>query len=126
MTHTSTALSSVDILNGSLERWALAFWSSLTPKPDSPIVWEKLVVEAARDDFRPLVQEYYDEDGKLARRMLFENYRKNGDDRNYPYLWRMENLQEKGRYTEIRVKSMKFLKTLPDSRFTIRAMKLGR
>lgn len=105
----------------------VATWRvTLTPRPESPVVWEKIVVEAARDDFRPLVQEFYDEDMKLARRMVFTDYRKLDDGRNYPFVWRMENVQEKGRYTEIRVKSMEFLKTLPESRFSVRSLKQGR
>jgi len=98
----------------------------LKPRPDSPVVWDRLVVEVAQDDYRPLRQEYYDEKGKLARRMIFGDYRKMDDQRNYPYLWRMENLQEKGRITEIRVLQMEFKDSLPKRRFSIRALKRAR
>jgi len=97
----------------------------LTPKPDSPVVWAKLVVEAARDDFRPLRQEFYNDQGKLARVMWFKDYRKMDDGRLYPFLWRMENRLEKGRYTEIKVLNLKFLDRIPKRRFTIRALKRG-
>ena len=107
---------------GQVKTWRI----ELIPKPDSPVVWEKLVVETAQDDYRPLVQEYYDEKGKLARRMVFDDYRKLDDGRNYPYVWRMENLQEKGRYTEIRVLKMEFKDSLPKKRFSIRALKRAR
>jgi len=98
----------------------------LTPKPDSPVVWEKVVVEVAQDDYRPLRQEYYDEKGKLARVMLFQDYRKMDDGRNYPFKWRMNNLQEKDRHTEIRVLEMEFKDKLPKKKFSIRALKKGR
>ena len=98
----------------------------LTPKPDSPVVWEKVVVEVAQDDFRPVRQEFYDEKGKLARVMLFQDYRKMDDGRNYPFKWRMDNLQEKGRYTEIRVLKMEFKDKLSKKKFSIRALKKGR
>jgi outer membrane lipoprotein-sorting protein len=102
---------------------------TLVPKPDSPVVWEKEVVEVAQDDYRPLRQEYYDEKGKLARVMIFEDFKPmtiDGEERLYPYLWRMENMQEKGRYTEMRVKSMKFTDKMSKKRFSIRALKKGR
>ncbi len=102
---------------------------TLVPKPDSPVVWEKEVIEVAQDDLRPLRQEYYDEKGRLARVMRFEDFRPmtiDGEERLYPYLWRMENKQESGRYTEMRVKSMEFKATMSTKRFSIRALKKGR
>lgn len=98
----------------------------LVPKPDSPVVWEKLVLEMAQDDYRPFRQEYYDEKGNLARVMHFKDYRKMSDGRLYPFVWRMENLQEKGRFTEMRVKNMEFKESLPKKQFSIRALKRAR
>ena len=102
---------------------------TLTPKPDSPVVWEKEIIEVAQDDFRPLRQEFYDEKGRLARVMVFDDFRRitiDGEERLYPFVWRMDSSQEKGRYTEMRVKSMEFKDKLPKSRFSIRALKKGR
>jgi len=102
---------------------------TLTPKPDSPVVWEREVVEVAQDDYRPLRQEYYDEKGRLARVMLFDDFRPltiDGEERLYPYRWRMENHQEKGRYTEMRVKEMTFKDKISKKYFSIRALKKGR
>ena len=98
----------------------------LKPLPDSPVVWERVVVEVARDDLRPLRQEYYDDKGALARVMLFKDFRPMQDGRLYPHVWRMENHQEEGRYTEIRVKSMRFEDSLPKRTFSIRALKRKR
>jgi outer membrane lipoprotein-sorting protein len=107
---------------GSTPTWRV----TLKPKPSSPVVWEKEVLEVAQDDLRPLRQEFYDEKGNLARVMHFSDYRKMNDGRNYPFLWKMENLQDSGRYTEIRVKKMEFVESLPDKTFTIRSLKKGR
>jgi outer membrane lipoprotein-sorting protein len=108
-------------------RDGVATWRlPLTPRPDSPVVWDRLVVEVARDDLRPLAQEFYDEKGKLARVMQFSDFRPMADGRLYPFLWRMENRQETGRYTEVRVKALEFLDTLPDDGFSLRALKKGR
>lgn len=98
----------------------------LLPRPDSPVVWEKMVLEVAADDLRPLAQEYYDEKGKLARVLLFSDFRAMSDGRLYPFVWRMENRQETGRATEIRVKALEFKDTLPDTTFSQRALKRGR
>ncbi len=107
---------------GDVKTWRVA----LKPKPSSPVVWEKIVVEVAQEDKRPLRQEYYDEKGKIARVMIFSDYKKLSDGRNYPYLWKMENHQEPGRYTEVRVKKMEFLESLPEKTFSIRNLKRGR
>ena len=110
---------------GDVETWRVI----LIPKPDSPVVWEKQVIEVARDDYRPLRQEFYDEKGRLARVMAFEDFRPvmiSGEERLYPFLLRMENHQEKGRYTEMRVKSMEFKDKISKKRFSIRALKKGR
>jgi len=98
----------------------------LVPRPDSPVVWEKLVLEVARDDLRPLAQEFYDERGKLARVLLFKDFRSMPDGRLYPFVWRMENRQEAGRATEIRVQAMEFKDGLPDAVFSQRGLKRGR
>lgn len=98
----------------------------LVPLPDSPVVWEKLVLEMAQDDYRPFRQEFYDEKGKLARVMYFKDYRKMSDGRLYPFVWRMDNLQEQGRYTEMRVKSMEFKDSIAKRQFSIRALKRAR
>jgi len=99
---------------------------TLVPKPESPVVWEKLVIEVAQDDHRPMRQEFFDEKGKMARVMVFSDFRKMSDGRNYPFLWKMDNIQEPGRHTEIRVKKMEFRDSLPDNTFTIRNLKKGR
>ncbi len=95
----------------------------LLPKPESPVVWEKIVLEVDQRNHRPLRQEYYDETGKVARVMTFSDYRKVGGGKVYPFHWRMENLQEPGRYTEVTVLSLEFTETLPDRLFTIRSLK---
>ena len=111
----------------SSKRGKTATWRVvLTPKPNSPVVWDKMIIEAAQDDFRPLRQEYYNEKGKIVRALLFRDYRKLDDGRVYPFVWRMDNLLEKGRYTEIRVLKLKFTDSISKRRFTIRALKSGR
>ena len=47
-----------------------AYEVTLTPKPDAPVVWGKVVVKV-RADLVPLQMRYYDEDGDLKRTMTF-------------------------------------------------------
>ena len=113
------------LVGGSLagrETWRL----ELLPRPESPVVWERIVIEVDAADHRPLRQEYYDERGRVARVMTFSDYRELPGGRRYPFRWRMENRMEKGRYTEIEVLSLEFKERLPGRLFTIRALKRGR
>lgn len=54
---------------------------------------------------------------------ILSDYRRLDGDRTFHFVWRMENLQEKGRYTEIKVLRMRFVDSLPKSRFSIRALR---
>ena len=40
---------------------------TLTPKPNAPVVWGKILVEVLKDGYLPLNQKFFDEKGKLAR-----------------------------------------------------------
>jgi hypothetical protein len=44
---------------------------TLTPKPDAPVVWGKIVATITRDMFIPLKYEYYDEDMNITRTFIF-------------------------------------------------------
>jgi len=44
---------------------------TLTPKPEAPVVWGKLLLIILADSYTPLVEQYYDEDMKLARTFTF-------------------------------------------------------
>ncbi|MDY0062799.1 MAG: outer membrane lipoprotein-sorting protein [Myxococcota bacterium] len=98
----------------------------LVPKPSSPVVWERLVLEVAQDDLRPLREEFYDERDELVRVLLFEDFRLLDDGRRYPFRWRMENHQVAGRYTEVRIQSIRFADSLPDDLFSLRSLKQPR
>jgi len=46
---------------------------TLTPKPDAPVVWGRLLLRIMADSYTPLVEIYYDEDMALARTFTFTN-----------------------------------------------------
>jgi len=51
---------------------------SLTPKPEAPVVWGRIVEEVRQDDYMPTWARYYDEQGQLIRTMLFGDVRRMG------------------------------------------------
>jgi len=48
---------------------------TLTPKPEAPVVWGKIVITVIKDDLLPTESLYFDEEGELARSMLFTGIR---------------------------------------------------
>lgn len=51
---------------------------TLVPKPNAPVVWGKIEVEVRKVDYMPLVELYYDEKGKVARRSTFGDFKMMG------------------------------------------------
>jgi len=46
---------------------------TLTPKPDAPVVWGRIVITVIQETLIPTRSLYYDEDGKLSRTMTFSS-----------------------------------------------------
>ncbi|MDH3223420.1 MAG: outer membrane lipoprotein-sorting protein [Gemmatimonadota bacterium] len=51
---------------------------TMTPKPEAPVIWGKIVQEVRKADRMPTWARYYDEDGELVRQMSFSGYREMG------------------------------------------------
>jgi outer membrane lipoprotein-sorting protein len=58
----------------------------LTPKPNSPVVWGKILYWARGSDRLPVREEFYDERGRLVRTLVLEEFRQI-DDRVVPLRW---------------------------------------
>lgn len=48
---------------------------TLTPKEEAAVVWGSIVDYAREEDYLPLRQDFYDEDGNLVRKMTFTDFR---------------------------------------------------
>lgn len=96
----------------------------LTPNPDAPVVWGKLYYWVRMKDYMPSKVEYYDEEGKLVRHMIFSEIKK-FDDRNLPSVWTMYDDIDKGEYTEIKVLEMEFDLNIPDRKFSFQELERG-
>ncbi len=96
----------------------------LTPKPDAPVVWGKLVYKVRQDGYLPAAIDYIDEEGVSVRTLYFTDVKKMHD-RMMPTIWKMVNNLEEGRYTEFRVESMEFDIKLKKRMFSFRELERG-
>lgn len=90
----------------------------LTPKPDAPVVWGKIVIVVYADDYLPIESLYYDEDMGLARTLTFQDIREMSG-RKVPAVMHMVPTDKPDEYTELIYKSIDFDVDLPDSLFSL-------
>ncbi|MBI2822442.1 MAG: outer membrane lipoprotein-sorting protein, partial [Acidobacteria bacterium] len=48
---------------------------NLTPFPQAPVVWGRILYQVRKKDLMPTWARYYGEDGQLRRTLIFSNYR---------------------------------------------------
>ncbi len=86
------------------------------PKPNAPVVWgmQKLKI---REDLIWLSEEFYDEDLQPVKVMTTLEIQMLGG-KLYPKVWRMREVDETDKYTELTYTSLDFRPTLPDSFFS--------
>lgn len=73
---------------------------TLTPKPDAPVVWGKIVATVRASDWQPVRNTYYDEDGNAVRVLSCSDYRTISG-RLVPLRLVMTPLDKPGEYTEV-------------------------
>ena len=96
----------------------------LTPKPDAPVVWGKLVYWVRQNDGLSARVEYYDERGKLMRTMVFSDYRAMGG-RTIPSRWTMMNNAKPGHQTSFGILSVSFDIAISDRIFSFQELEKG-
>jgi outer membrane lipoprotein-sorting protein len=92
-----------------------------TPHPDAPVVWGKVVVKV-REDRIPTEITYWDEQGELARTMLFEEIREMGG-RTVPTRMKLVPADKPEEYTEMIYESLEYDVDLPESTFTLQSLR---
>jgi outer membrane lipoprotein-sorting protein len=94
----------------------------LTPKPEAPVVWGKIITWITRDGFNNWKNEYYDEDMELIN---IENAYELKDfgDRTLPSRMVIEPVDEPGNKTVLIFDDMIFNKPIDDDFFTQQNMK---
>ncbi len=93
-----------------------------TPVPDAPVVWGKVVVKVRGEDLLTTEITYWDEKGELKRTMLFEDIKELGG-RTMPGKMKLIPADKPGEFTEVIYESLDFDADVPDSTFTLQALK---
>jgi outer membrane lipoprotein-sorting protein len=105
------------------EREGTAVWEfTLTPLPDAPVVWGKIVLEVRQADRMPTWQRYFDEEGKLVRTLTFTDYREM-DGRLIPTKMTMRPVDEPDEYTLVAYRDLHFDVPLEDDFFSLRRLR---
>ncbi len=108
------------------DREGVAVWEfKLTPKPEAPVVWGHIEYRVRKEDFMPLWARYYDEDGRLSRRLDFSEFRKMGG-RLVPAVMNMYPEDKPGERTTMLYQNIEFDIDLEESFFSLQALKRRR
>lgn len=94
----------------------------LKPKPESAVVWGKIVYYARISDCLPVREEFYNEHGVMKKVMTCGEYRMMHD-RIIPTTYRMQTVGKEDRYTMMLIRSARFNEQIPTSVFTLQNLK---
>lgn len=94
----------------------------MTPKPEAPVVWSRLLVCIDKKDFLELHTRFYDEDGQLINTMNAYEI-KLMDGRLIPTRFEMIPSDKKNQKTEMIYKSIRYNEPIPESFFTTERMR---
>lgn len=95
----------------------------LTPKPDAPVVWGKIISYISADgEYLQLFAAFYDEDGELVNTLEAKEVGKVGS-RTLPTKVRMVPADKPGHYTEMTYDQMEFDIDIQESFFTTQNMR---
>lgn len=90
----------------------------LSPKPQAPVVWGKIVYYARVKDCLPVKEEYYNERGVMRKFMEFSDF-KLMHDRVIPSRMKMQTVGKTGQYTVLEIDSIRFNVAVPERVFTL-------
>lgn len=102
---------------GDTGRWVI----ELVPKEDAAVVWGKIVAVIGADRI-PVEIAYHDEDGELVRTMTYSDVREIGG-RTIPTRFTVTPADKPGEYTSISYDSLEFDVDIPDSTFSLQALR---
>jgi outer membrane lipoprotein-sorting protein len=94
----------------------------LTPKPETAVVWGKIITNITKTGYMQLKTEFYDEDDFLITTLESTDIR-NFDGKEMPSRWIMTPAEEDGMFTEMIYKELDFNPNLSDQFFTKSNMK---
>ncbi len=92
------------------------------PKPGVPIVWDKIVIAVRESDTLPVWQQFFDERGRVVRRMGYSEVKTFGR-RTVPSVLEMVSKTQEGHRTVLRYRDVRFDLPLEDSVFSLRNLR---
>lgn len=105
------------------ERNGVKVWEfTLIPLPEAPVVWGKILLEVRQEDLMPTWQRYYDEEGKLVRRLVFSEYEEMGG-RLIPTRMEMRPVDKPEEYTVVVYQDLTFNLPLSEEFFSLRRLR---
>ncbi len=93
----------------------------LKPKPGAPVVWGKIVISILLPGYIPEWAEYYDERGRLVRKITYSQVKRLGG-RLLPTRMEVVPVDKEGYKTILFIKSIKFNIKIPPERFEVSNM----
>jgi len=96
----------------------------LTPKPDAPVTWGKIILTLRKQDALPLREEFYNERGELVRVMEFGDIREMGG-RTLPTRWTVTPRDKPGDSTTLILEDMRFDVKIDPRVFTMATLRKG-
>ncbi|HOK61637.1 MAG TPA: outer membrane lipoprotein-sorting protein, partial [Tenuifilum sp.] len=92
---------------------------TLSPKPDAPVVWGKMILWVTKKHYLILKSEYYDEEQLLIKTELARSI-KEIDGRIIPTVYELIPAEESGNRTIVELNAIKFNIDINDSFFSLR------
>jgi outer membrane lipoprotein-sorting protein len=105
---------------GAREVWKI----ELTPKADSAVVWGRVEMLVDRQSCLPVSQTFFDEEGKLARKLEYDDFRQVGW-RQFPARMTFTPA-EQNRSTSLVYDQIEFDLDIPDDTFGLHRLRQGR
>lgn len=99
-----------------------AYKIEMIPKPDAPVVWEKVIVWITKDEYLELRAAFYDEHGSLINVMEGSEIRE-FDGRMLPSKMEMIPMDKKGHKTVLEYQAMDFNADIPERFFSVQNMR---
>lgn len=100
----------------------LCYQIELTPKPEAPVVWGKVISWISKDELLQLRTEFYDEEGELVNTMVGKEVKMIGG-RLLPTRLEMIPADEEGKKTVVEQLDLTFDLPMDESFFSIQNMK---
>lgn len=92
---------------------------TITPKPDAPVVWGKMILWVTKKHYLILKSEYYDEEQWLVKTEMAHSI-KDVDGRTIPTIYELIPAEEPGNRTIVELNAIKFNIDINDSFFSLR------